>query len=237
MRGILSNSGIGFPVIYGCDEYSRNIHQIEFDRTTWSKKTLISGDFSDAYTQSSLLDLQSSISKLGTLSKWPQHKTSLAKKLVGLVFENCYFETPSGILRQTQGFPMGGHSSREGLDNILLSREVDLLTSPVRKALLSYYRMVDDISLVHDGPFSQVRALLVKMAEIYPKSMPLNIQVSFGYSRYLDSHVNNFLQSSPVNKLTTSLAYKALAKFDYVPFSSNIAPLYKGKYIPMGYVK
>ena len=91
LRGILSNSGIGFPVIYGCDEYSRNIHQIEFDRTTWSKKTLISGDFSDAYTQSSLLDLQSSISKLGTLSKWPQHNNSLAKKLTGLVFENCYF--------------------------------------------------------------------------------------------------------------------------------------------------
>ena len=62
-------------------------------------------------------------------------------------------------------------------------------------------------------------------------SMPLNIQISFGYSRFLDNHVYNFLQKSPVNRITTSLAYKPLAKFDYVSFSSNIAPLYKGKYI------
>ena len=231
LKVTLTNKGTGFPIIYGCDEYSDNIHQIGFDRTTWSMKTLISGDFSDAYTKSSLHDLQTSISKLGSLSSWPEHKISLAKKLAKLVFENCYFETPNGILKQTQGFPMGGHSSREGLDNILLSREVDLLGGPIRQVLLSYYRMVDDISLFIDGPFSNVRALMDGMAEVYPHSMPLNIQISFGYSRFLDNHVYNFLQSSSVNRITTSLAYKPLAKFDYVSFSSNIAPLYKGKYI------
>ena len=230
LKVLLTSTGIGFPIIYGCDEFSNYIHQVNFDRSTWSMKTLISGDFSDAYTKSSLHDLHASISKLGTLSKWPVHKVNLAKKLAELVFENCYFETPSGILKQTQGFPMGGHSSREGLDNILLSSEVELLSSPLRKALLSFYRMVDDISLVLDGPFSNVRDLLDKMAEVYPQKMPLNIQISFGYSHFLDSHVHNFLQSSQVNRLTTSLAYKPLAKFDYVPFSSNIAPLYKGKY-------
>ena len=129
VRNELSETGNKFPLIYGCDEYSENIQKIKFSRSSWSKKTLISGDFSDAYTKSSLADLQESIKKLGIIARWAEHKISLATKLARLVFENCYFETPSGILRQTQGFPMGGHCSREGLDNILLSREIDILSS------------------------------------------------------------------------------------------------------------
>jgi hypothetical protein len=89
--------------------------------------------------------LQGSLAKLGNVAGWPKSKISLAKKLAKLVFENCFFETPSGILRQSQGFPMGGHSSREGLDNILLSCELDLLSSPIRKDLMFYYRVLEMI--------------------------------------------------------------------------------------------
>merc|ERR1719450_1936577 len=92
--------------------------------------------------------------------------------------------------------------------------------------------MVDDISIIFDGPFSSVMELIGEMAAVYPKNMPLNIQISFGYSRFLDCHINNYLQKSAVNKITTSLAYKQLAKFDYVPFSSNISPTYKGCVVP-----
>ena len=116
--------------------------------------------FSDAYTESSIFDLIDSISKLGNLINWSKEKVSLARKLAGLVFENCYFETPNGIMQQTQGFPMGGHSSREGLDNILLSRELDLLSGPSKQCLLSYYRMVDDISIILNGPFTSIMDLL-----------------------------------------------------------------------------
>ena len=229
VRDELCKTGSKFPLIYGCDEYSDNIQKTKFSRTSWSKKTLISGDFSDAYTKSSLADLQQSIKRLGIIVKWSEHKTSLASKLAKLVFENCYFETPSGILRQTQGFPMGGHYSREGLDNILLSREIDILSSTVSKDLLFYNRMVDDISTAVDGDFNAVRSLLDKLAQFYPNAMPLNVQISFGYSHFLDSHVFNFLQEELAIGFTTSLSYKPLSKFDYVPFNSNIAPEYKGK--------
>ena len=89
--------------------------------------------------------------------------------------------------------------------------------------------MVDDISIILNGPFTSIMGLLRNMAAVYPKAMPLNIQISFGYSRFLDCHINNYLQKSTVNKVTTSLAFKQLARFDYVPFSSNISPSYKGK--------
>ena len=126
---------------------------------------------------------------------------------------------------------MGGHSSREGLDNILLAGEFDLLTKLVNTSLIYYYRLVDDISIALNGNFASVRKLLSEMAKVYPRAMPLNIQISFGYSHFLDSHVYNFLQPSPTYKLTTTLAYKPLSRFDYVPFNSNIAPCYKGKQI------
>ena len=123
---------------------------------------------------------------------------------------------------------MGGHSSREGLDNILLAAEVELLSSIIKNSLLFYNCLVDDISTVVNGDFSLVTSLISQMSEVYPKSMPLNIQISFGYSHFLDSHVHNFLQPKSVNSFTTSLAYKPLSRFDYVPFDSNIAPHYKG---------
>ena len=124
---------------------------------------------------------------------------------------------------------MGGHSSREGLDNILLSCELEILNSSIAKKLLYYYRMVDDISTAVEGNFSYVKNLVQQLATSYPSTMPLNIQISFGFSRYLDSNVFNLLQDKLDNRLTTSLAYKPLSRFNYVPFNSNISPQYKGK--------
>ena len=153
---------------------------------------------------------------------------TLATKSAKLVFENCFFETPNGIMQQRQWFPMGGHSSREGLDDILLSCELVLLSSPIADKLMHYYRMVDDISTAVSGDFTFVRKLVHKLSDVYPTAMPLNIQLSFGYSRFLDSHVLNLLQESPDNRFTTTLAYKPLSRFNYVPFDSNISPQYKG---------
>ena len=58
------------------------------------------------------------------------------------------------------------------------------------------------------------------LAQFYPNSMPLNVQISFRY---------NILQENQVNKCATSLSYNLLSKLDYVPFNSNIVPEYKGK--------
>ena len=91
---------------------------------------------------------------------------------------------------------MGGHSSREGLDSILLAGELDLLyDADISSSLHFYYRLVDDISTAVQGKFTSVINVVQKMAEIYPSTMPLNIQISFGYSHFLDSHVSNMLQT------------------------------------------
>ena len=66
------------------------------------------------------------------------------------------------------------------------------------------------------------------MAAHYPKSMPLNVQISFGYSHFLDLHIMNI--PSEGMSLTTSLAYKELSQFDYTSFHSNVAETYKGEY-------
>ena len=49
-----------------------------------------------------------------------------------------------------------------------------------------YCRLVDDISIVLQCEFSTVKRVIELMANHYP-NMPLNVQVSFGYSRFLGS--------------------------------------------------
>ena len=87
-------------------------------------------------------------------------------------------------MQQSCGFPMGGHSSREILDTILLSCEYRILS--LISGCSFYQRMVDDISILFNCDLDTVYSNLVLMAENYPSSMPLNIQISFGYSRFLD---------------------------------------------------
>ena len=164
----------------GCDEFSSRIHEVTYSTSKWSLNILVSADFSDAYTESNLSDLQGAIEKLGCIVQWPKESISLCKKLSKLIFNNCYFETPDGIHRQSQGFPMGGHSSREGLDIILLASEIELLsTSAVVNYVNSYVRLVDDISIVVNARVGQLREIIKLMGIHYPKSMPVNIQISF----------------------------------------------------------
>ena len=70
------------------------------------------------------------------------------------------------------------------------------------------------------------------MSACYPKSMPLNIQISFCFSRYLDVKLSKNMESSSVNKISVDLAYKEQSTFNFVPFSSNISPDYKGSIVP-----
>jgi len=88
--------------------------------------------------------------------------------------------------------------------------------------------MVDDLSTAVKGDFSNVRKMITLFSEAYPDSMPLNIQISFGYSRFLDMHIFKNLKNEADLKMTTSLAYKPLARFEYVPYHSNISSRYKG---------
>ena len=108
---------------------------------------------------------------------------------------------------------MGGHSSREGLDSILLSCEIDLLEDKIiTPSLYLYYRLVDDISAATNGKFEVVHSLVQRMAAVYPQTMPLNIQISFCYSHFLDCHVQNMLQPESMNSFSASLAYKPFFK-------------------------
>ena len=96
---------------------------------------------------------------------------------------------------------MGRHSSREGLDSILLSCEIDLLEDK-SITLYLYYMLVDDISAATNGKFEVVQ----KMAAAHPQTMPLNIKISFCYSHFLYCHVLNMLQPESMNSFSTSLA-------------------------------
>ena len=106
---------------------------------------LITGDFSDAYTASKILRLQQSISFLGEIIGLPDFHTALINCLVDLVFTNCTFYTPLGLYKSGQGYPMGGHSSRDALDVDLLCSEIEIITS--RNTILKNTLLF--LSLIH----------------------------------------------------------------------------------------
>ena len=71
------------------------------------------------------------------------------------------------------------------------------------------------------------------MAYQYPK-MPLNCQLSFGYSRFLDLHIYNICKTkTDCYKLVHSLAYKAHSTFAFTSKKSNIHAKYKHAIVPI----
>ena len=87
--------------------------------------------------------------------------------------------------------------------------------------------------MVSQGDFNGVRELLKLMASNYP-NMPLNCQLSFGYSRFLDLHIYNICKDkSDDYKLVHSLAYKEHSTFAYTSRHSNIDDKYKHAIVPI----
>ena len=73
------------------------------------------------------------------------------------------------------------------------------------------------------------------MAFHYP-DMPLNVQLSFGYSRFLDLHlynINAIEYDSEHYALCRILAYKEISSFSYTSACSNIHDCYKHTVVPV----
>ena len=218
-----------FPVITGCDEFSSRVKELRLDRSKMMQTTFLSADFGDAYTETGISSLQASIRLIGEKIGVDYHEIDLMVKLVNLVFSNCYFFTPFGLYKQTRGMPMGDYSSRDSLDLHLVKSEYEILLelSKLSSSIHLYCRLVDDISVIIQGDFSTVRLVLQKMSLCYPQ-MPLNIQISFGYSRYLDLHMYNMeFEDQEFYSPSTVLACKDISSFTYTPIYSNIHKSYK----------
>ena len=76
--------------------------------------------------------------------------------------------------------------------------------------------------------FCQFKALIGIISEEYP-SIPLNIQVSFYYSRFLDLHLH---YDSSTARINHTLAYKEVSSFNFVPCTSNVPSAYKHAIVP-----
>ena len=67
----------------------------------------------------------------------------------------------------------------------------------------------------------------------FPLNLPLNVQISFCYSRFLDVHLyNKFSPSLPTYSPYTTLAWKDMNSFCYQPSTSNKHPRYKDAVVP-----
>ena len=234
-RNIFPES-IPFPVLGGCDDFLKRLSHIKLTKEDFTMTTLISADFSDAFTETSIPRLTNSISMIGRLLGYEDDHIEIMKSLVELVFLNSYFYTPYGLYRQNRGMPMGDFSSRESLDVVLSNCEFEILKISLSLDMnfKLYVRLVDDISVVIQNNFSSTIDFIQLMVKHYP-NMPLNFQLSFGYSRFLDLHLYNIMDDfeKPDYQITHTLAYKEHSSFSYTPQYSNIHSKYKHAAVPI----
>ena len=113
-RDKFSSLGFGrtFPVLNGCDDFLNRLHDVNLVSSRMMETIMLTSDFSDAFTETGIDRLQESVCVVGNIIDLEISTIDLMKKLVVLVFSNCYFYTPSGLYRQTRGMPMGDYSSR-----------------------------------------------------------------------------------------------------------------------------
>ena len=131
---------------------------------------------------------------------------------------------------------MGGYASRDALDIDLLRSEIELLSGIIlQSSTIHYYgRMVDDISIIMQGSFDDMTKMLIKMATTYP-NMPLNVQISQHFSKFLDMNTFNFINNENTEsyKITTTLSWKKQNTYHYVSEQDNKCPRYKGAVVPI----
>ena len=113
-----------FTVLKGCDDYLGRVSLIQLDSKLFLQTCLISSDFSDAYTETGVERLKSSVRSVGDLIGYEHDHVDLIEKLIDLVFLNCYLYTP---YRQTKGMPMGDYISRDALDLDLTKSEFEIM--------------------------------------------------------------------------------------------------------------
>ena len=94
-----NNQNENFTELKGCDDYVQRLSLIELDSKKNLQTTLISADFSDAYTETGIEHLKISIKKVADLVKYEESFAEIMLELVDLVFFNCYFYTPFGLYR------------------------------------------------------------------------------------------------------------------------------------------
>ena len=224
-----------FPVLNGCDDFLERLSLMNLSGEKGSTTTLMTADFGDAFTNTSIPRLSKSISTIGHILGYENDHIEIIVDLVELVFLNAYFYTPFGLYRQSKGMPMGDFSSRESLDVVLSGSEFEILNlaTALNVNLKMFVRLVDDISVVTQNQFDVTIELMKLMVRKYPE-MPLNFQLSFGYCRFLDLHVFNIMDvEKPVYKITHTLAYKEHSSFCYTPCFSNIHEKYKHAVVPI----
>ena len=90
------------------------------------------------------------------------------------------------------------------------------------------------IALLVCRTFQSLSDIIGLMVKYYPM-MDLNIQISFGYSKYLDTHLLNIPDSGPTQgySIFKTLLCKSQSSFTYVPSSSNKDEAYKHTVVPI----
>ena len=167
---IISKSNYRFPLINGCEKFEPFINNLTINNDSFFKTILLTSDFKDAFVNATLEQLVSAIETASIWLKYSKSRMYLMIKLAKMIFPNCTFSVPKGIILSKDGYPIGGHSSCEALNLNLLVCEIKALFYLGNEAsgLKSVCRLVDDVSFIFNGDFDEIFKILKCYISFYP---------------------------------------------------------------------
>ena len=193
-------------------------------------KSLLSADLSDAYSNTDLKDLEEAVEYVGEHTGLEAWVIELIIKLARLILKNNYVETSKGVYHLTTVLPMGMGASPVCLNIVGLASEHRRLVSQGARSTTmgdckSYQRYLDDTRTLGESKnVDGIKDIIMNIATMFPKVIPINIECSHVY--------NTFLDVVSIRKLSTGKVETIMKKNmgtppGFIPVQSKIPYRYK----------
>lgn len=143
--------------------------------------------------------------------------------LVDLVLQQNFFKFNDLFYEQKAGLAMGSNLSPLMAEMFLSNLECQISKHPLYPKILFYFRYVDDILLLFDGPLTEIHSFLSFMNSLHPAIL-FTMEIEQNRSiNFLDLTI----QRTYSNSFTFSIFHKPTTTDSIIPYSSNHPPQHK----------
>lgn len=208
--------GMEAPPKLGSDQAMKILSQETFHEDTWKSSLEVSGDFTDMYSNAQESDVISAYKLCFKYSNFCHETELFILELIQIVLRFNFFKQPTGIYTSDNGFAMGCKTSAISTDILLLASEFNSFWNMSKvqiQTVKRFFRFRDDLNLRLMGNPKILLQVLSIIATGYPKSIDLNIKVTFLSNTFLNLR---FYVLPTKTNLSISILRKKHDKFDIV---------------------
>ena len=214
-------------------------------KSDYSFKAMVSADLCDAYSETTLKDLEEAIEYAGEVTDLEPWLLELIISVARLIISNNFVETSQGLQSLTAVLAMGMGASPACLTLVGLVREhhkfmkkyVEPLSDnmkevfnsaqivPAQTNIKTYKRYIDDIhNILEADENTDLKDSLANIITVFLNSIPINLECSHMFSTFLDVVM---IRKISTGKIETIMKKNMGAPVSFVHSSSSVPMKYK----------